>query len=314
MINKSYAIEVNELTIRFGGFTAVDRLSFTVDSGEIFGFLGANGAGKTTAIRTLCGLLLPTAGSVKVAGLDFADGGKAIKSRVGYMSQKFTLYDDLTVEENLAFTAGLRKLEPKTAAVRIKELLDFIGFDHRLDAMVRSLPGGLKQELALAAAILHDPEIVFLDEPTSGVAPAARERFWNLIRRLTKSGKTVLVTTHYMDEAENCGRIALMSAGRLIALDSPHALKEKTFAGPLIELNPAAAGTKVPEALIRGEGVISVQPHGLRFHLSLKDEEVWRKLEQEIPKGITARRIKPSLEDVFIRLVEESDKRADGGR
>ncbi|HBL17367.1 MAG: ABC transporter [Elusimicrobia bacterium GWA2_69_24] len=225
-------VEVSELVVRFGDFTAVDRVSFTVERGEVFGFLGANGAGKTTTIRVLCGLLLPTSGSARVAGLDFSDGGKAIKSKVGYMSQKFTLYPDLTAGENLAFAAGLRKLDPGLARERTRELLDFIGFTPALTVLVRDLPGGFKQELALAAAMMHAPEVVFLDEPTSGVAPAGRVRFWELIYKLAGAGKTVLVTTHYMDEAERCGRVALMRAGKLIALDSPAALKREAFPKP----------------------------------------------------------------------------------
>ncbi|OGS40667.1 MAG: hypothetical protein A3J82_08850 [Elusimicrobia bacterium RIFOXYA2_FULL_69_6] len=296
------AIETRDLVIRFGGFTAVDGVSFAVRRGEVFGFLGANGAGKTTTIRALCGLLAPTSGEVRVAGLDFSDGGGAIKSKVGYMSQRFTLYNDLTVSENLAFAAGLRKLEPEAARRRTEELLGFIGFDQPLSAMVRDLPGGLKQELALAAAILHDPEIVFLDEPTAGVAPAARERFWGLIRRLTGSGKTVLVTTHYMDEAEQCGRIALMRSGRLIALDAPRALKAQAFPGPMIEATAEDRG--LVSGLSRRPGVLSVQPYGMRWHLSLEDEAACRSLEAALPAGLSVRRIAPSLEDVFIRLVE----------
>lgn len=308
MAERQDAIVVEDLTIRFGEFTAVDRVSFTVSRGEIFGFLGANGAGKTTTIRTLCGLLVPTSGQARVAGLGFADGGKAIKSKVGYMSQKFTLYNDLTVAENLAFAAGLRKLSPRTLAERTRELLGFIGFDYRLDAMVRDLPGGLKQELALAASMLHDPEIIFLDEPTSGVAPAARARFWRLIRKLTDAGKTVLVTTHYMDEAEQCGRIALMRAGRLIALDAPEELKAKTFPQPLVELEPGAADPAAVDKLRSGAGVLSAQPYGMRYHLVLENEAAWDRLARIVPPGAAARRIKPSLEDVFIRLVEGGER------
>ena len=306
MAETSPAIETRNLVIRFGDFTAVDGVSFKVRRGEIFGFLGANGAGKTTTIRALCGLLEPTSGEVRVAGLDFSDGGNAIKSKVGYMSQRFTLYNDLSVAENLAFAAGLRKLDPDAARARTKELLGFIGFDHPLGAMVRDLPGGLKQELALAAAILHDPEIIFLDEPTAGVAPAARERFWGLIRRLTDSGKTVLVTTHYMDEAEQCGRIALMRSGRLIALDSPDALKSQAFPGPMAEAE--GEDPKAVSELAGRAGVLSAQPYGMRWHLSLKDEAVFKSLTAALSPGLTLRRIAPSLEDVFIRLVEGGER------
>ncbi|MBI5625258.1 MAG: ABC transporter ATP-binding protein [Elusimicrobia bacterium] len=303
------AIEVTDLTVRFGDFTAVDRVSFSVARGEVFGFLGANGAGKTTVIRTLCGLLLPTEGAASVAGLGFEDGGTAIKSKVGYMSQRFTLYDDLTAGENLAFAAGLRRLGPAALQRRTKELLDFIGFDRSLDTLVRDLAGGLKQELALAASLLHDPEIVFLDEPTSGVAPAARERFWNLIARLTRSGKTVLVTTHYMDEAERCGRIALMAAGRLIALDSPAGLKASVFPGPMAEVDPAGSDPAAVRGLASAPGVLSLKPHGTRFHLALSDEAAWKSLSASVPPGAHARRIAPSLEDVFLRLVEAARDR-----
>src|SRR5208283_1687374 len=211
-MNKT-TVEVSGLTVRFGDFTAVDHISFSVRSGETFGFLGANGAGKTTTIRVLCGLLHPTEGNVRVAGVGFADGERAIKSKVGYMSQKFTLYNDLTVDENLSFIASLRKLDPQIYVRRRQELFDFISFDRSIHDMVSDLPGGTKQQVSLAAALLHDPEIIFLDEPTAGVSPASRIRFWSLIRKLSDSGKTVFVTTHYMDEAEQCGRIALMREG-----------------------------------------------------------------------------------------------------
>ena len=196
------AVETENLTVRFGVFTAVDRVTLAVERGEIFGFLGANGAGKTTTIRVLTGLLPPTDGVARVAGLSFADGPDAIKKRVGYMSQKFTLYNDLNVGENLEFAAGLRKIPRRIFRERARRLLEFVRFDHPLSTLVRDLPGGLKQEVSLAAALLHEPDVVFLDEPTAGVSPAARARFWTLIRRLAAEGRTVFVTTHYMDEAE----------------------------------------------------------------------------------------------------------------
>jgi len=222
-------VELNNLTVKFGNFTAVKDLTLSVEKGEIFGFLGANGAGKTTAIRVMCGLLLPTSGDVRVAGLDFSSGKNAIKRKVGYMSQKFTLYDDLTVMENLNFKATLRKIPESVSEKRIEAIFEFIGYEHGRGTMVRELPSGVKQQVSLAATLLHDPEIVFLDEPTSGVSPAVRARFWSLIRRLASEGKTVFVTTHYMDEAEECGRIALMRAGRLIALGSPSQLESEAY-------------------------------------------------------------------------------------
>jgi len=299
------ALEVKGLSIKFGDFTAVDDISFKVERGEIFGFLGANGAGKTTTIRMLCGLLLPTSGSATVGGLDFSDGGKGIKKLVGYMSQKFTLYNDLTVGENLDFAAGLRKLAPARAARRRRELFELIGFDRPLGTMVASLPGGVKQELALAAAMLHDPEIVFLDEPTSGVAPASRARFWALIRKVTALGKTVIVTTHYMDEAEQCGRIALMRTGKLIALGSPDELKASAFPGPMAELDfngPAPAAFL--KELERAPGLLELSPHGMRWHAAFADKAAMEAALAALPAAAARSVIRPSLEDVFIRLVE----------
>lgn len=302
------ALEVKGLSIRFGGFTAVDDVSFSVDRGEIFGFLGANGAGKTTTIRMLCGLLVPTSGSATVGGLGFGDGGKAIKSIVGYMSQKFTLYNDMTVGENLDFAAGLRKLDPRYAARRREELFGLTGFDRPLSAMVASLPGGLKQELALCAAMLHDPEIIFLDEPTSGVAPASRARFWELIRRVTGLGKTVIVTTHYMDEAECCGRIALMRTGKLIALGSPDELKRSTFPGPMAELDFGADPADLVRRLEKAAGLLELSPYGMRWHAAFSDEGSLEAALRGLPSPVSVSRIKPSLEDVFIRLVEGKER------
>jgi ABC-2 type transport system ATP-binding protein len=225
----SPAIEIIGLSIKFGEFTAVNNVSFSVNKGEIFGFLGANGAGKTTTIRVLCGLLRPTAGTVYVSGLDAHTGGHGIKSIVGYMSQKFTLYDDLTVTENMSFKASLRRMEPQLAARRTQELFSFIGFTYNANTLVRNLPSGIKQQVSLAATLLHDPSIIFLDEPTSGVSPTVRANFWKLISGLADRGKTIIVTTHYMDEAEQCGRIALMRSGEIIALGSPEELKKQAF-------------------------------------------------------------------------------------
>jgi ABC-2 type transport system ATP-binding protein len=303
-VNGSWAVEAEGLTVRFGEFTAVDDVSFRVAPGEVFGFLGANGAGKTTTIRVLCGLLLPTAGKARVAGLDLHDGLLPVKRKVGYMSQRFTLYDDMTVAENLAFAASLRKMPEETLARRTRELFDTIGFDQPVETLVSGLAGGYKQELSLAAAMLHDPEIVFLDEPTAGVSPAARARFWALIRRIAGAGKTVFVTTHYMDEAEQCGRIALMRDGKLIALDSPEKLKSAAFPTPLVELEPGAgAASGWLEKLRADPSVTDVKPHGRRWHACLPDSVSVGRLANAFP-GVAVREIRPSLEDVFIRLVE----------
>ncbi len=302
------AVEVTDLTVRFGSFTAVDNVTFDVAPGEIFGFLGANGAGKTTTIRVLTGLLPPTSGRVRVAGLAFDDGGRAIKSRVGYMSQRFTLYNDLSVAENLSFAAGLRKIPPALAKERTERLLNFVKFDHPLSTPVRALPGGLKQEVSLAAALLHDPEIVFLDEPTAGVSPSARARFWALIRGLAKEKKTIFVTTHYMDEAEECGRIALMRAGRIIALGSPGELKTHAFPERLVEIqwtDGAPVGWR--ESLL-AQAAVSVVPYGLHHHVLIKDAGAWDRFASEQEARLAVRDIQPSLEDVFIRLVEGADR------
>ncbi|MGZ3748164.1 MAG: ATP-binding cassette domain-containing protein [Pseudobdellovibrionaceae bacterium] len=299
------AVEVENLTLRFGSFTAVDNISFRVERGEIFGFLGANGAGKTTTIRVLCGLLVPTSGHAKVAGQDVSRNPLAVKSQVGYMSQKFTLYEDLSVDENLVFASQLRKMPQELFVSRRKELLAFIGFSRALETLVRDLPGGIKQQVSLAASLLHDPPIVFLDEPTAGVTPAFRQRFWDLIRSVAKAGKTVFVTTHYMDEAERCGRIALMRTGQLIALDTPENLKKKSFPADLIELE---ATHRVPNDLlheIATSGAFSLfEPYGLRYHAEVADERRWQELQPRLKDIFEVRAVKPSLEDVFIRLVE----------
>jgi ABC-2 type transport system ATP-binding protein len=298
-------VEAKDLSVRFGNFYAVNRVSFTVNRGETFGFLGANGAGKTTTIRVLCGLLHPSEGQVRVAGAGFEGGERAIKSKVGYMSQKFTLYDDLTVDENLSFMASLRKVESKSYIKRRQELFDFISFDRPLNTIVRDLPAGVKQQVSLAAALLHDPEIIFLDEPTAGVSPASRSRFWSLIRKLSGSGKTVFVTTHYMDEAEQCDRIALMREGKIIALDSPDGLKQSAFPMPMFEFDPKAtmSYTEVAE-LARHDAFLFFEPYGLRFHASIRSEEAWGRARPFFERKFIIRKIKPSLEDVFIHRVE----------
>ncbi|MBI5209647.1 MAG: ABC transporter ATP-binding protein [Elusimicrobia bacterium] len=300
----SLAVEAEGLTVAFGDFKAVDGVTFSVLRGEVFGFLGANGAGKTTTIRALCGLLTPTAGRLTVAGVDVATSPLEVKSRVGYMSQKFTLYADLTVAENLAFAADLRKMPARTLASRTRELVAFVGLDVPRSSLVRDLPAGAKQHLSLIAATLHDPEVVFLDEPTAGVDPAARERFWRLIERLSSAGKTVFVTTHYMQEAEQCGRVALMHAGKIIALDSPEALKSSAFPEPVFELEPPpGAPTGWLEALHRAR-VGEVHPYGMRYHVAVGDVPGWERCLQDLGPAFRSRPIRPSLEDVFIRFME----------
>jgi len=221
------------------------------------------------------------------------------------MSQRFTLYDDLTVEENLSFVAGLRRISAAAYRMRREEMLQFIGFQRKLNTLVRDLPGGVKQQVSLAAAVLHDPPIVFLDEPTAGVTPAARARFWALIRSLAQGGKCMFVTTHYMDEAEQCGRIALMREGEIIALDSPAALKARTFPHGVVELTPRDDHPAPGLDLVAAHpGVATLEPYGLRYHALVRDPARWRALEPELARHFALARIAPSLEDVFIELVE----------
>ena len=298
---KMPVVSVQNMSVRFGNFDAVRDVSFDVERGEIFGFLGANGAGKTTTIRVLCGLLPATDGRVIIDGIEFQPQyANDIKRRVGYMSQRFTLYEDLSVGENFDFVAALRSVEHGVYVARRDMLLNFIGFNQNLKTVVKDLPGGIKQAVALGVALIHDPAIVFLDEPTAGVAPHARMRFWKLIRELARGGKTIFVTTHYMDEAENCSRVALMRAGELIAIDTPDALKQKTFGDTMYGLRARVARPMMPIP-----DVIDIwQPYGAGFHLRFRDGvnvvAQLRKLKRDweiVP-------MQPSLEDVFIKLVE----------
>jgi len=226
-VNREIAVKTVDLTRKFGDFVAVDQVNIEVYKGEIFGFLGANGAGKTTMIRMLCGLLKSSSGEGSVAGLDINQESEKIKQNIGYMSQKFSLYDDLTIEENLEFYGGIYGLSEETIQVKKKQIFENLGLTRWANSMTRELPPGFKQGLALGSAMLHDPPILFLDEPTSGVDPAARRAFWEVIHQTAANGTTIFVTTHFMDEAEYCNRISIMSAGKVIALDSPENLKQQ---------------------------------------------------------------------------------------
>jgi ABC-2 type transport system ATP-binding protein len=227
IMNKNTAVKTDKLTRRFGKFTAVDQVSIEVKQGEIFGFLGANGAGKTTMIRMLCGLLKPSAGNATVAGFDIYKQSEIIKRNIGYMSQKFSLYDDLTIKENIEFFGGIYGLAKVQIRERRDALLQQVGLTKVVDSMTRDLPVGFKQRLALGCAMLHDPPILFLDEPTSWVDPEARRSFWDLIYNTAEVGKTIFVTTHFMDEAEYCSRLSIMREGKLIAVGSPGEMKEQ---------------------------------------------------------------------------------------
>lgn len=231
-----YVIQTNNLTKQFGNFTAVDHITFTVSRGEIFGFLGANGAGKTTAMRMLCGLSKPTSGKASVAGFDIAKQSEQVKKNIGYMSQKFSLYEDLKVWENIKLFAGIYGMKPDIIKSKTDEILHKLGFSSEKETMVRDLPLGWKQKLAFSVSIFHEPRIVFLDEPTGGVDPAARRQFWELIYEAADRGITIFVTTHYMDEAEYCNRVSMMVDGRIEALDTPRNLKQQFNASGMDEV------------------------------------------------------------------------------
>ncbi len=306
-------VVARDLTRTFGPFVAVDRVSFEVKPGEIFGFLGSNGAGKTTTIRMLCGLLSPSSGSASVLGLDVASQAAEIKRRSGYMSQRFSLYNDLTVQENLRFWGGAYGLSGAGLGERMEWAVKTAGLEDRRHRLVRSLPGGFRQRLALVAALLHEPPIVFLDEPTGGVDPEARRRFWDLIDELAASGTTVFVTTHYMDEAERCHRVALMHAGRLLALDSVPELKRVFPRGTILEVAcgaPAQAMAKLQAV----PGVVEVALFGNALHVVLAEPAVAGTLQGRLAaagcQDATVREIAPSLEDVFIRVIARAEGEA----
>src|SRR5512133_3558709 len=266
------AILVKDLTRRFGSFVAVDHVSFTVKAGEIFGFLGSNGAGKSTTIRMLCGLLRPTSGSATVGGIDVSVDPEGVKRRIGYMSQKFSLYEMLTVGQNIRFYAGLYGLTRERYVERRKFVLDMAGLAGRENAFARDLPGGWRQRLALGCAILHEPPILFLDEPTGGVDPLSRRQFWELINQLSASGVTILVTTHYLDEAEYCHRLALIHAGRLAALGTTAELKQVFATRPIVEVQ-ASDAVAAMRALDSMPEVEKTSLFGTSVHAVLRSRE-----------------------------------------
>ena len=303
------AIEVRRLTRRFGAFTAVNDLTFDVGQGEIFGFLGSNGAGKSTTIRMLCGLLRPTSGSARVGGLDVASDPEGVKRRIGYMSQRFSLYEKLTVDQNIAFFGGIYGLRGTRLHSRREFVLDMAGLRGRESTLTRDLSAGWRQRLSLGCAILHEPPIVFLDEPTGGVDPLSRRRFWQLITELARAGTTVLVTTHYLDEAEHCHRVAIIQAGRLAALGTVPELK-RIFAGrPIVEVR-AARPVDAMRRLDEMPEVEKTSVFGTAVHAVLKAPDVSpavieaRLRDSGIPA--TSRVVEPSLEDVFLDVVERS--------
>jgi ABC-2 type transport system ATP-binding protein len=303
------AISVQALTRRFGAFTAVDRLSFDVQPGEIFGFLGANGAGKSTTIRMLCGLLRPTSGTAVVGGVDVARDPEAVKRRIGYMSQRFSLYERLTVDQNIQFFGGIYGLRGAEFEARRAFVLEMAGLEGRERTLTGALAGGWRQRLALGCAILHKPPIVFLDEPTGGVDPLSRRQFWDLIGELSRDGVTVLITTHYLDEAEHCHRLAIIHAGKLAAIGTAAALKSRFAERPIVEIqasDPVAAMT----ALERLPQVEKTSLFGTAVHAVLRSgggdaASVSRALVAAGQTVASAERVAPSLEDVFLDVVEQ---------
>jgi ABC-2 type transport system ATP-binding protein len=303
----SSVIEVERLSRRFGDFVAVRDVSFAVARGEIFGYLGANGAGKSTTIRMLTGLLRPSGGSARVAGHDIDSDAWGLKSSIGYMSQKFSLYLDLPVIENLRFFGGAYGLTGRELAVRVEEALalaDLVGLEN---TPTGSLPGGIRQRLALSCSLLHRPEIVFLDEPTAGVDPAARRSFWRVIRELSGAGTTVFVTTHYLDEAEYCARIGLMVDGRLVALDTPQGLKAQYVPERVLVVHGEGLNAALP-TLRHTPGVHSATPFGAGLHLRVDAVRcpigaIERALRAAGASGVSVQVGEASLEDVFLEVV-----------
>jgi ABC-2 type transport system ATP-binding protein len=311
-VSREEAVVVQDLVKRFGRFVAVDRVSFAVGRGEIFGFLGPNGAGKSTTIRMLCGILTPTEGRGTVAGFDIRTAQEEIKAHIGYMSQKFSLYEDLTVEENIDFYSGIYRIPPEEKAQRKQWVIEMSGLQEHRRSLTAVLSGGWKQRLALGCAIIHRPPIIFLDEPTSGVDPISRRKFWELIYDLAAHGVTVFVTTHYMDEAEYCDRLGLIYRGELVALGTPEQLKTELMHEDVLEVfcdRPETALGEieklpaVKEAAMFGRGLHVVAPNA---------EEAIRQVRRRLDEqGLAIARIEkiaPSLEDVFVSLIEARDR------
>jgi len=306
------AVVVENLERRFGSFIAVNRVSFDVAKGEIFGFLGPNGAGKSTTIRMLCGLLAPTGGSGIVAGFDIRTQSEKIKANIGYMSQKFSLYDDLTVEENINFYSGIYRIPREMKKERKEWVIEMAGLTEHRHSRTSILSGGWKQRLALGCAVLHEPPIIFLDEPTSGVDPISRRQFWDLIYELSGKGVTIFVTTHYMDEAEYCDRLGLIYRGELIAIGTPEVLKTEQMHADVLEVQ-SSRPQEAMELVAKLPDVKEVALFGKRLHVVTESYESAR---QSIHAALSehgypvekVERIVPSMEDVFVSLIESRDR------
>jgi len=305
-------IEVKELTKVFGHFTAVDHVTFSVSKGEIFGFLGPNGAGKSTTIRMLCGLLSSTSGTATVSGFDINRQPELVRETIGYMSQRFSLYRDLTVAENIAFFGGVYGLEGQRLQERTQAVVRMAGLEDLEDQLTGTLSGALQQRLALGCAILHEPPILFLDEPTSGVDPISRRMFWDLIQDLAAVGVTVLITTHFLDEAEFCQRLGFISAGRLVALDTPAAIKRQAVTEDLFEVT--MPGLRNARERVEGlDGMVATSYFGPRLHVFCRPGAYdSARLERTlVARGLEVHSVEPvpvRLEDCFIRLVQRQTK------
>jgi ABC-2 type transport system ATP-binding protein len=305
-ITSAIAVTVKNLTRAFGDFIAVDHISLDVARGEIFGFLGPNGAGKSTTIKMLCGLLLPTGGSGTVGGYDIITRSEEIKQNIGYMSQKFSLYDDLTVEENIKFFSGIYTVPESKKEARKEWALEMSGLKDKRGTLTRTLPGGYKQRLALGCAILHEPPILFLDEPTSGVDPISRRNFWNMIYEMARAGTTVFVTTHYMDEADYCDRLALIYRGKIIADGAPNELRKNYMTRDVLEIE----ADRLVEAMeILDKQGIETAVFGNLLHATVDDAKtavplIYKTLGESNINVRRVDKIVPSLEDVFVTLIE----------
>lgn len=306
-----WAVTVDSLTKRFGDFTAVDRVTFSVKRGEVFGFLGPNGAGKSTTIRMLCGIIEPTSGTGTVAGLDIRTQTEQIREHIGYMSQKFSLYEDLSVVENIWFYAGVYGVQPVRMTERIHWVLRMAGLEGRENTLTGELATGWKQRLALGCAVVHEPEIVFLDEPTAGVDPVSRRKFWDLIDDLAENGVTVFVTTHYMDEAEHCDRLCLIYRGRIVAMGTPNDLKTRYTSGLLLEVDVQPQISAL-DLLLSDPSVLDAALFGRKLHVVVPEERAVQEVANRLASGSFVVRsmqvVVPSLEDVFIALVEQTDR------
>jgi ABC-2 type transport system ATP-binding protein len=307
-LENNIAVEVQGLTRRFGDFVAVDNISLRIARGEVFGFLGPNGAGKSTTIKMLCGLLLPSAGKGSVYGHDIMTGSEEIKKNIGYMSQKFSLYDDLTVEENINFFSGIYSVPLQKRGPRKEWVLEMAGISDRRDEVTKNLPGGFKQRLALGCAVIHEPPLLFLDEPTSGVDPISRRNFWSMIYGMSKEGTTVFVTTHYMDEADYCDRLALIYRGRIIAEGTPAELRQEHMKKDVLEIEVDKTVDAV--GLLSGSryeaAVFGSLIHSTVDNSDAAARDIRALLEQSGIRVGKIGKITPSLEDVFVALIETS--------